>query len=317
MPKKLDFSCLPIVGVLPPEGADAEGAQHRFDGREADSSHGESGDCGMMRQKMRVALWMGVILGAPALSLAGPVPPAITINPNYDVVVTASAQLNLGPLGYQPFIGVPLGTFDFGTTPNPPSGPPVRGIQDVYTGDTIIRRNSGGTLNSITDSFTTSIDVMAVCLKSAQPLDFGGGSQIYYATLDAGVNSGTMTIKGDGTWTNDFEFTVALRPGSKTATPERYVTKEFHGHGLWVSKPSANYYLSYPQLANLHAAIVFDPQADGDFFLSGPAIHDDGNGSGHNVIDIYSSVPEPSTGLLLLAGGVAVVWRKRKTRLAV
>jgi hypothetical protein len=254
----------------------------------------------MERWKLSATLVLGAILGMPVIGLAGPVPPAITINPNYDLVVTRTAYLPMGSLGLQAFEGVPLNTFDFGGT---------LGVQNVGLTDTIIHRNSGGTLNASGDSFTTSIDVVAVCLRSVNQLDLGAGSNYYYATLDAGTNGGTMEINGDGTWSNDFTITVGLHRGSKSGPKDLVVPKHFLGRGLWDRVPG-------PFYPGVSIAVTYDPEADGEFFLLGPAVHEVGDGTAHTVIDI-THAPEPSTGLLLLAGGLAMVWRKRKSRIAV
>jgi hypothetical protein len=178
--------------------------------------------------------------------------------------------------------------------------------------------DNGGTLNGSGDSVTTTIDVVAVCLQSLNQLNLGHGSSYYYATLDTSLtNGGSMKINGDGTWTNDFTIHVDLHRGSKTGDVDASVTKRFRGHGAWANEPTGRV-MTDPELASYKAllgAITYDPNSDGEFFLAGLALHDTGEGAVHGVRDLFS-IPEPSTGLLLLAGGLAVVWRTRRSRVA-
>jgi hypothetical protein len=254
----------------------------------------------MTRWKWTAAVLCCALLGGTENSFAGPVPPPIIINPNYDLVVTKQATLDFGgSLGVQQFVGVPLGNFDF--------GPPL-GVVNVGVTDTILRRTAGGTLNTATDSFTTPLEVIAICLKSQQQLDLGYGSDYYYATLGSAPTSGTMTINGDGTWTNSFSFGVDLHRGSKTGpTDVGGIPFSLAGLGEWSRLPGPHY-------RELIQRITVDPENDGEFFLLGNAVHTAPDKE-HIVVDI-SRIPEPSTGLLLLAGGLAVVWRTRRSRVA-
>ena len=133
----------------------------------------------MTRWKLTAAVLCCALLGGTSITMAATLTP-IVIGPNYDLVVTSTAYLNMGSLGLQPFKGVPLGNFDFGSPPNPPS-PPERGIQNALKTDTIIYRQmeKGGTLNGSGDSVTTNIDVVAVCLQSLNQLNLGDGASYY------------------------------------------------------------------------------------------------------------------------------------------
>jgi hypothetical protein len=227
--------------------------------------------------------------------MAGPLLP-VTVSPGYDLLVTPyqGAILDMGGLGCVSFSGFPLHTFDFGGS-----------IGNKFVGytDTIVRRNSGGTLTTTADSFTTTIDILAVSLKSDSTINLGFGADTYYATLGAGANSGTMTINGDGTWTSVFSINVDLHRGSPTGVVDATVTKTFFCHdGLWTTVPG------------IHGVIIPGVNDD-NFYLLGLGKHITPDCTTHDVCD-QTHCPEPSTGLLLLAGGVAVVWRKRRTSVA-
>jgi hypothetical protein len=80
-----------------------------------------------------------------------------------------------------PFVGVPLGSFDFG------SGPVATG-----TTDTIVRR-----LETATDADPMiNIQLVAMQMVSVLPIDAGLGIDFHYVTLQAGPSLGTMTFAG-------------------------------------------------------------------------------------------------------------------------
>jgi hypothetical protein len=228
----------------------------------------------------------------------------LVVSSGYDLLVTpeTGTVLDMGALGCHEFVGNPLNTFDFGGS---------IGTKNVGIVDTIVRRNTGHTLTSATDSFTTTIDILAVSLKSVSPIDLGFGPSIYYATLHPGApNNGSMTIKGDQTWFSNFDIKIDLHRGSPTGPVDSGpdgIAKSFEvkeaENAPWFSEPGPHY--------------VKIEGVNDDHFFVGLSLHQDPipGCTTHTVID-QSFVPEPSTGLLLLAGGLAVVWRTRRSRVA-
>ena len=217
---------------------------------------------------------------------------AVNISAGYDLTQTQTAYLAYDnplppPTVIQiPFTGVPLNTFAFpGVVPSPSMVGPT---------DTIIHRTLGGTLTNSGDTLTTPIEVVGLSLYS----NFMGMD--LYATLNGTPSVGTMDIVYNGvdggTWTNDFFVYVDIHIGSPTGTIFDTVVKHFQGMGAWSTTPPPG-------------AIEIDGvNKDGNFWLIGPAVHDDGNGSVHTV-----HVPEPSSVALLISGALAAgFWRVRR-----
>ena len=260
----------------------------------------------MTRWKWTAAVLCCAVWGLPGMVSAATVP--VVLHPNHDLLVTTSAVFDMSAysLGFQNFVAVPLNTFDFGGS---------LGLQDVARTDTIIRRNSGATLTTTSDSFTTSIDIVALSHRSENQLDLGAGLAYYYVSLGSGPTSGSMTINGDGTWTNNFSFNIDLHRDSSTGPVDvAGIPVNLSGSGRWERE-------SGPFYSGINAAVIYDPESDGDFYIFESTMVELGLSPGsppsktHGVIRLYV-VPEPSTGLLLLAGGLAVVWRTRRSRVA-
>ena len=214
---------------------------------------------------------------------------AVNIGAGYDLTQTSTAYLsyNLNPapppdnIVQIPFTGNPLNTFAFpGVVPTP---------SFVGFTDTIIHRTTGGTLTNAGDTLNTPIEVVGLSLFT----NFMGMD--LYATLNATPSVGTMEIVYNGidggTWTNDFTVYVDIFVGSLAGPLFATVTKHFEGEGNWSTTPGAYY-------ADL---IIDGVNKDGNFWLDGPAFHDDGGGSVHVVKDV-TQAPEPSSALLLLSG---------------
>jgi hypothetical protein len=222
-----------------------------------------------------------VFAGSTATAVAG----AINIVPGYDLLRTQTAYFNYDDGIHLPvlipFEGVALNNYDFGG---------VIGSQYVGATDTIIQRTTGGTLTP-NGTLTSPIVVTALNLKSQVEV----GGQYIYATAGATL-SGTIDIKGDKTWTNDFTFEVQLHMGSFTASVFDTVVKHFKGHGTWGTTPPNG----VPVIAGVN---------DDSFYIHGPAVHDAGDGSQHTI-----SVPEPSSMALLSIGGLAGFVRMRRSR---
>lgn len=210
---------------------------------------------------------------------------SVTISPGYDLTRTGTAYLaypDPDPLPNIkiPFTGVPLNTFAFpGVVPSP---------SFVGITDTIVHRMSQIELAE-GETKSTPIEIVALNLYT----NFMGVD--LYATLSAIPSVGIMDITYEGvdpntgidggSWTNDFTVYVDIHIGSVLGPLFDTVVKHFHGHGDWSVTP---------QLGNL---IIDGVNKDGNFWLVGPAFHDDGSGSVHIV-----NTPEPSSAALLISG---------------
>jgi len=115
-----------------------------------------------------------------------------------------------------PFMGVPLGTFNFGA----PFGTKTTGNTD-----TIVQR-----LSTVTVSGTpTAIVIEALQLESAVPVTTGVGTQFLFATLTGIQSDGSMTISwvpggGSGTETSSLPVSFAIHDGSLTGPIDPSIT---------------------------------------------------------------------------------------------
>jgi hypothetical protein len=104
-----------------------------------------------------------------------------TIFAGYDLFETSAGTT----FGGAPFLGAPLGSFDFGGS---------IGVKPTGTTDTIIHR-----LSAVgPGSGSTPIEMLALQLVSAVPVDFGLGVDTYFITLQSArggpASTGTMAI---------------------------------------------------------------------------------------------------------------------------
>jgi hypothetical protein len=118
---------------------------------------------------LRIAAFVAALT---AIVCAAPVTRgAVIVAPGFDLLQTVPGTQILGA----PFVGVPLGTFDFGG---------AVGVQPVGSTDTIIKR-----LDPVDDTggspATVNFELVAMHLQSAVPVDFGLGLGIYYLTLQS------------------------------------------------------------------------------------------------------------------------------------
>lgn len=116
--------------------------------------------------------------------------------PGFDLLETRDGTQFLG----FDFEGVPLPDFDFG------SGP-----EDVGDTDTIVQRkdpaNSSGAHPDTAP--TIDIEMVALQLRSVDPINLGAGLDIHYVTL-AGPSLGTMDITFDTSNSGTFDSTLDL-----------------------------------------------------------------------------------------------------------
>lgn len=126
-----------------------------------------------------------LLVSKPATALA-----QLEVAPGYDLWTTdpATTQFFLSPvLGFVPFEGVPIGDFDFGG---------ALGVHDVGTTDTIIRRLDTASVAAAGETATIDIEMVALQLRSVNPIDLGAGSAFHYITLRGNQpQAGVMDVK--------------------------------------------------------------------------------------------------------------------------
>lgn len=140
----------------------------------------------MKYQSMRRSMMLGMLaivftFAFPSASHADPL-----VLAGFDLFQTGSGtQVNLAAagLGVQPFVGVPVGTFDFGMGP-----------VAVFNADTIIQRLD----NATPASPTVSLEILALQLRSVNQFNLGSGDEFLFVTLQSArggpVSTGTLTF---------------------------------------------------------------------------------------------------------------------------
>ena len=228
----------------------------------------------------------------------------ITINPGYDEMKTQTAYFvppsvpPSPPNPPIPFTSNPLTTFNFGGS---------IGSQYVGDTDTIIQRTDASfTLANNGDHHVSAITVAAISLKT---LD---GS--LFATLNLNnASTGTIDIERTsdtgGIWTNDFTVHIDIFAASTGTVVYTDIVKHFTGYGTWATTPGP--YNSETIIAGVNQ--------NNNFWITGPAHHEVGDGTVH-VVESIQSVPEPSSVALLMSGSLIVgyfaIQRKKASELS-
>jgi hypothetical protein len=217
-----------------------------------------------------------------------------------------------------PFVGVPVGTYDFGT------GPVFVGVTDTIVHRTQDAVGVPQVLPGPADA-TIPIEMVALGLVSAVQVDFGAGTGFYYVTLQSArggtASTGTMTIHfnddhvgltadecpGTGTFDSTLDVFFDLRFG---ALDGLIVMSD-----LCPMNSDPDVYWDHTGGALLIDDVNYLLREDGpgvnphqDFFAG-----DDGGGfaeNGPSATHIVADVPEPATLLLLTLGGLAVLRRR-------
>jgi len=162
------------------------------------------------RAFIKIAVWAAVI-GITAWAQPGECRAAgsLTVAEGYDLF--ASGEGTSFP-GLGALAGVPLGTFDFGSGPVP-----------VGDSDTIVHRLDPVTVAAIGDTGTTRLEMLALQLVTAAPVDFAGnGLDNYFVTLQSArggpATLGSMDITFSslegGTFSSFFDVFFDIRKGS-------------------------------------------------------------------------------------------------------
>ena len=252
----------------------------------------------------------GVILGIlialftvafPSTSQADPL-----VLRGFDVFATdtSGTKINLPTVGFPLFKGVPLGSFNFG------SGP-------VNTGnaDTIIQRLG----DASPANPTIALQVVALQFMSLDPINFGGGTNFLFITLQSvrggPASTGMMTINfgpegsPHGTFDSTLDVFFDIRVGSLDGMIVFSGMKTLTALNVpWSHLPPADAIL----IPDVNFLLNGQNQSN-DFFPIGLVMHSSPDQSMHTVL---TATPEPTTLALLAAGiaGVAArVYKRRKT----
>jgi len=237
----------------------------------------------------------------------------LTVSARYDLFETlpVSSFPGLGNL-----MGVPLGTFDFG------SGP-----VGVGTTDTIVQRLSDVTVAAPGDTGSTGLLVKALQMETVTPVDFGGaGLDNYFVTLSQSQPStGTIDITfaspAGGTFSSSLEITFDIRKGSLNGPIIISPTLTLTNSGaLWdrIPPPGAvvidgiNHFLNGQNIDNDFWPGVAEGGVPGIVVEAHP-------GGGQHVVRTAlvggGGVPEPSTWVMLaMAGGVVPAYVRSARR---
>lgn len=237
----------------------------------------------------------------------------------YDLFATQpGTQVNLGPAGIQPFVGVPLGSFNFGMGP-----------VATFNADTIVQRQGNATVGNP----AVPIQLVALQLMSANQFNLGAGNGFHFVTLQSArggpASVGMITINGlgtepapgqpHGTFDSFFDVFFDIRFGSLNGPIVFSSSERISSFG--------NSWGHFPEPGDLEIrgvnTFLNGINRDNDFFplTAGPngdpciqVIMHEGFTVRHNVCS--ATVPEPTTIFLLgtgLAGVGAVMRRQSKT----
>jgi hypothetical protein len=236
--------------------------------------------------------------------LAAAVPgSAETVKSGFDLLKTTQALVNfpdgMGGFTAANLIGVPLGTHDF---------PP---LHNVGFADTIVHRLEDANA-PIGMSDTIDIEMVALQLKSDGPITIAGFTDTFYftqsstqaslgtmdihfASMDGGTFDSTLNIYFD-IWTGGFGENLFFQNYNKTLTMTGAAWQRTNTGGIPIEGINLN---------------LNGSNSSNDFWLSGPAFHDSGDGFTHVV-----SVPEPESWAMLIAGFglVGAVMRRKAAR---
>lgn len=226
---------------------------------------------------------------------------AISVDKGYDLLETTAGTTFAGA----PFQGVPLGTFDFG------SGPVA-----VGSADTIVHRLSDLSLPG-PGTGTVPIELVALQLVSAMPIDLGAGLNSYFITLQSArggpASAGQMTITaadpGGGTFNSFFDVFFDIRVGGLNGPIVLSDMLPLSSNGTnWDRSPDPNAVIIDGINHNLNG---IDQQAD---FWPNAITESHPSGAVHSVVEAV--VPEPASAIIWSLLGLtfagATWWQRRK-----
>jgi hypothetical protein len=221
------------------------------------------------------------------------------VHPGWDLLGTFAGTTFNGV----PFVGVPLGSYNFGGT---------IGVQDVGATDTIVQRLGTASLLSP----TIDIQLNALQLGTAVPTSIGGGPVgSYFITLQSArggpASLGTMTFDfGLSTFTSYFDVYFDLRFGALDGPIVQ-------SGDVVLSNAGTSWDGAAPSQAWTITGVNIDLNGlddSSDFWPDGP-FQEAGPGGNVHVVN-WTAIPEPGAGALLLLG-VALLGGRRGRAAAV
>jgi hypothetical protein len=257
-----------------------------------------------------------------------PVLRSTLVNRGTDYLVTPSggAVFNfVDPLPGAGVVTVNFGGLAIGT---PTATPPDGGYLGIA--DTVVNRLDD--VDATPTGNKTSLEIVGLSLKSVAPVTINGANYDVFAGLQKYLNgttsTGEMTIRDTGgangkTWDSSFTINgvaIVAAAGTLIPTGTDYVKGLIQGCGTATNYQCILFdkgpfvatnepWSDVPSLGQLQGANLVQPGLAQNFYLTGPAIHDAGDGIIHTVQP--QPVPEPTILGSLAALGFGAALQKK------
>jgi hypothetical protein len=267
-------------------------------------------------------------LGVALLGLPQSASSSTLVNRGTDYLVTPSggAVFNfVDPLPGAGVVTVNFGGLAIGT---PTATPPDGGYLGIA--DTVVNRLDD--VDATPTGGTTLLEIVGLSLKSVAPVTIGGANYDVFAGLQKYLNgttsTGEMTIRDTGgangkTWDSSFTINgvaIVAAAGTLIPTGTDYVKGLIQGCGTATNYQCILFdkgpfvatnepWSDVPSLGQLQGANLVQPGLEQNFYLTGTAIHDAGNGIIHTVQP--QPVPEPTILGSLAALGFGAALQKK------
>ena len=274
------------------------------------------------------SLLRAVGFGVALLGLPQSASSSSLVNRGTDYLVTPSggAVFNfVAPLPGAAVVTVNFGGLAIGT---PTATPPDGGYLGIA--DTVVNRLDD--VDATPTGGTTLLEIVGLSLKSVAPVTIGGANYDVFAGLQKYLNgttsTGEMTIRDTGgangkTWDSSFTINgvaIVAAAGTLIPTGTDYVKGLIQGCGTATNYQCILFdkgpfvatnepWSDVPSLGQLQGANLVQPGLEQNFYLTGTAIHDAGNGIIHTVQP--QPVPEPTILGSLAALGFGAALQKK------
>jgi hypothetical protein len=242
-------------------------------------------------------IMLGLVAAAVTLTPTIAFGQPFTVSEGYDLFETESGETDLLGIAFE---GVPLNLFDFG----------LSGLKDTGRTDTIVKRIGPANAPAPGPAAPIDIELVALQLKSVDPVDLGAGLDYHFATLDLSTPSlGEMTITFDdadgGLFDSILSVHFDLRIGALDGPIISNDTLDLSTNGVPWSRTRPPNAVPIPGVNDfLNGANTDDDFWPGDSFSLldplYPAMH-----------TVAPATPEPATMGLLALGGLAMLKRKK------